>query len=132
MTLYTKCILAPSLDADGLRISVMSRHTLSDGVTPDPRITEQCYAQWRRELAPPPFLVGAFCRGEVGWAEFERSYYPYIRSLERRGAVRRLAREALICDITIMCVEDAPTYCHRRLLALECQRVEPSLVIKVR
>lgn len=50
--LKTKCIKdKPSLD-DGERISVMSRHTLCDGETPDPEITLDSYDGWDKELAP--------------------------------------------------------------------------------
>jgi hypothetical protein len=36
--LYTKSIYKPKYLDDGLRISVMSRHTLSDGKTDDPKL----------------------------------------------------------------------------------------------
>ena len=41
LDLYTKSILKPRSSRDGRRISVMSRHTLEDGVTQDKRITEK-------------------------------------------------------------------------------------------
>ena len=38
--LRTKCIKAPIESEDDLRVSVMSRHTLADGITPDPEIND--------------------------------------------------------------------------------------------
>ncbi len=41
--LYTKSILKEKVPSDGIRISVMSRHTLNDGITQDNRITQDCF-----------------------------------------------------------------------------------------
>lgn len=38
--LKTACILSERTEEQGVRISVMSRHTLEDGKTPDKRIME--------------------------------------------------------------------------------------------
>jgi len=55
--LYTKCILSEREISDGIRISVMSRHTLNDGKTPDTRITKDKYDEWIKFLAPKSKLV---------------------------------------------------------------------------
>ena len=43
MSLFTKCILKEKENNDGLRISVMSRHTQNDGVKLDKRITSSFF-----------------------------------------------------------------------------------------
>jgi len=58
--IYTKCILLPSSPDDGWRISVMSRHTLNDGITPDPRIQVYGFNEWLLKVAPPSVLIGDY------------------------------------------------------------------------
>lgn len=43
MAIRARCILADKEDIDGMRISVMSRHTLNDGMTPPPEIADSNY-----------------------------------------------------------------------------------------
>ena len=129
--LKTKCIKKERCLADGLRISVMSRHTLSDGKTPDPDITQESFAEWRKELAPPPKLVGSWYRGEITWNEFENRYREYLADSAVHKVVLQLIASAQKNDVTIMCVEPTPENCHRRLLAEYCQKIEPSLEIEI-
>lgn len=129
MTLYTKCIFAAPSQEDGCRISVMSRHTLNDGATSDSRIPEASYDEWYRELAPPPKLVGSYYKRELRWEAFAEKYIAHIRTPSIAERVRVLARRALSEDITLLCVEETPGKCHRRLLAEECKRFEPLITI---
>ena len=48
--LKSKCILSSKKPEDGTRISIMSRHTLNDGKTPDERITEDSFDIHQPEL----------------------------------------------------------------------------------
>lgn len=125
--LFTKCILAPIEEEDGIRISVMSRHTLEDGVTPDKRIAEGSYHSHFEPLAPRPELVGSYLRGEIDWDEYKKRYLDYLRSPKIKGQVWGLARSALRRDITLLCIEETPERCHRRILAEECKEHEPGL-----
>ena len=131
--LKTKCILAPAERSDGLRISVMSRHTENDGVTPHPQITSANYHEWhRRDFAPPGTLVGRYLRGWIKWPEYEERYLAYLREPQRAMRLKQLARRALSENITLMCVEPTPEHCHRRILAEECQRLLPDLELEIR
>lgn len=127
--LKTKSILKEREASDGIRISVMSRHTLNDGITPDPRIKEGSFDIWRKFLAPSPKLVGAYYRKEKSWEEFETEYLSYLRTPAMANNVQELASEALEKTVTILCVEETAERCHRRLLAEECQNYESSLEI---
>ncbi len=115
--LRTGCILAPTCPDGGLRVSIMSRHTLSDGLTPDPRIV-LVGLEWRPELAPPLKLVGDYYRRGLPWEAFEERYRQYIKT-EALDAVLRLIADTKQQDITVLCIEDGPHQCHRRLLAEE-------------
>jgi uncharacterized protein YeaO (DUF488 family) len=130
MTLYTKCIFAPAEPSDGTRISVMSRHTLNDGVTPDERITEASYKVWKKDLAPPDHLVGAYYKRGLPWKEFKRLYIKHIQQPDRIDLVRIIAETAMTEDITLLCSEETAEHCHRRLLAEECLNYQPGLKIE--
>ena len=127
--ILTKCILKlPSLE-DGLRISVMSRHTLNDGVTPDNRI-QQCDFHIPM-FGPDSKLIGSYLRGDLNWDFFRREYLTRLKSNSR--AIRKLKIFILLSldyNITFLCVEDTPDFCHRRLLAEECQRIDGRVQIR--
>lgn len=132
MTLFTKPILSPSLESGGLRISVMSRHTLNDGITPHPGIKPDMYDEWLPEVAPSADLLGDYYKRGLGWDEFTERYIEQLSKDKRKRIIEKLASRALSQDITIMCIEETPEYCHRRLLAEECKRIEPDLKIEIR
>lgn len=127
--LKTKCIKADLSPDDGLRISVMSKHTLPDGKTPDPETTNDKFDNWRKDLAPPLKLVGSYYRKEIAWEEFEQSYRIFIQ--RKRDQLLSLIRRAKETTITLLCVEASPTRCHRRLIAEECLRLDQSLDVKI-
>ncbi|HLD79134.1 MAG TPA: DUF488 domain-containing protein [Candidatus Nanoarchaeia archaeon] len=128
--LYTKSIIKPKISGDGLRISIMSRHTLNDGVTPDPRISADSYEVWRKDLAPPAKLIGDYYKRGLPWTEYERRYLAFLQQADISSKVQELARDALVQDITLLCIEEDAAQCHRRLLAEECQRYQPQLQVE--
>jgi uncharacterized protein YeaO (DUF488 family) len=134
MALFTKCIFLPPEVADGIRISGMSRHTLDDGRTLDKRIVLKfgIYHMHLPILGPSAKLVGAWYRREISWREFEKRYLEEIRRPAKASFVRLIANLAMKIDVTLLCVEDSPEHCHRRLLAEECKRLKPQLIIKCR
>src|SRR3989339_1970756 len=125
--LKTKSILETREVEDGLRISVMSRHTLNDGITPHPQITFGSYDLWARCLAPPQKLVGDYYKRGLTWPKFEERYLDYIQQPVIQSMVRFIAEISLEKTITLLCIENIPDYCHRRLLAEECQKYQPEL-----
>lgn len=125
--LYTSCILNDN--SFGTRISVMSRHTLNDGKTPDERITENSYDEWCKILAPSDSLIGNYYGGQVFWDTFSVLYTAEIQEGEKKTAVEKLALRAMREDVTILCIEDTHERCHRSLLARECQRYLPQLEV---
>jgi uncharacterized protein YeaO (DUF488 family) len=132
MSLMTQCILAPREATDGLRISIMSRHTLNDGITPNPSIKETSYEQHFPELAPSLILLGDYYKRHLSWAAFERRFRAQMHTQEMRTALQTLALQALMEDITLLCIEDTPEHCHRRLVAEECKLLVPELTIVIR
>lgn len=137
--LKTKCIYLPPAAADGLRISIMSRHTLDDGQTPDPRIGPGAYQLHWPRLGPPSTLIGQYLRREIGWPEYQRQFLFYLGKPEQRRLLKELVRLARRSNVTLLCVESADEldadgllHCHRRLVAETCRRIDPSLDIEIR
>lgn len=130
--LKTKSILKPFKKSDGTRISVMSRHTLNDGVTPDQRISSESYDLWMPSLAPPTKLLGDYYRRGLSWSEFEKEYLQYIRQPNNQKEIQELAKKSLTSTITLLCIEDFPKQCHRRILAEECKNYQPNLSLNIK
>lgn len=130
--LKTKSILEPKEESDGLRISVMSRHTLDDGVTPHPEINKFSYDEWIKLLSPPLKLLGDYYKKGLPWEQFEQKYLCYLRQQKVQIEVQKLAERSSDSIITLLCIEKSPDYCHRRLLAEECKKYKPllDLIIK--
>lgn len=127
MALYTKCILAPPEVADGLRVSVMSRHTHNDGITPDERIGS--LHRHMPILGPSPRLIGDYLRRALPWEEFAERYVAEMRRPLARRRVVSLAATALVSNVTLLCIEREAEHCHRSILAELCAQEFPSLTI---
>jgi uncharacterized protein YeaO (DUF488 family) len=130
MVLYTGCIYSIPKSKDGVRISVMSRHTLNDGVTRDPKITSDLYQEHLDLFAPPLKLIGSYKRKEIIWEKFEQEYRYFLG--KKQVELLRLGVRAQMQDLTLLCVEATPEQCHRRLLAEEMKKLLPSLEVLIR
>lgn len=127
--LYTACILKET-PTGVLRISTMSRHTFADGKRPDLRLAGRYDQHWL-ELAPSAKLVGAWYHREISWDEYVARYLAEIRQPSKTEQVSRLISLALSIDVAVLCIEDDPSQCHRRLLAAECQLRCPGLMVHI-
>jgi uncharacterized protein YeaO (DUF488 family) len=125
--LFTRSIFDTPVYEDGLRISVMSRHTLNDGITPDERI--QKFHFHIPSLGPSPRLIGSYYKRGMSFDEFSILYLHQISSGRRRFWVHVIAFVATFCDITLLCVEDDAQVCHRSILARECVKYQPNLTV---
>jgi uncharacterized protein YeaO (DUF488 family) len=129
--LKTKSFLSSEEDLDGLRISIMSRHTLNDGISPHPKINNSSYNLWMPSLAPPVKLLGDYYKRGLPWEQFEHRYLEYIRQAKVQIEVQNLAERSLDSVITLLCIEKSPKHCHRRILAYACKKYQPSLVLNI-
>lgn len=78
------------------------------------------------DLAPTPALLRALKKGGGTWADYERGFCELMR--ERR-AVELLERAFFEEPACLLCSEDKPTQCHRRLVAEAMQKRWPDLRI---
>jgi uncharacterized protein (DUF488 family) len=65
------------------------------------------------ELAPTHDLLNRYKKKKVVWSAYEREF---LDLMKHREVERTIARD-LISDCCLLCSEDKPHYCHRRLVA---------------
>lgn len=131
MALYSGCILYPEqAPPEAIKISIMSRHTLNDGVTTDQRIPRSGLV-WLRQLAPPDRLVGDYYKRGLPWDEFAKKYLEHLNQPKTQKFVKLIANLAINKDLIVLCIEETPKYCHRRLLLEYIQKLYPNLPITI-
>lgn len=117
---------------DIYRISVMSRHTLNDGVTPDIRIRGK-YDEHRPILGPPSWLIGRYLRREIDFVEYRDEFRLYLQHPTVRAALRELLLVLQRRSIVLLCVEHiengAQEFCHRFLVAEALKKLNPDLTV---
>lgn len=111
----------------------MSRHTKNDGITPDPDIVPKVsYRLWWEKLSPKKKTLGRYLRGEMSFEAFEQCYrYGLFHDTEAYDAMIMLIGLARILTVTVLCVEESPEYCHRRILLEVCRGIAPDLKVVV-
>ncbi len=67
----------------------------------------------RLDLAPTQEIMDAYRKRKGSWAEFERQFLALIA--ERR--IEETVPRELLDGACLVCSEDEPTHCHRRLIA---------------
>lgn len=128
MALIAKCILNKIEPDDGIRISIMSRHTHDDGKTPRPELDGMCN-EHHPELGPSPKLIGKWMREEISWQEYATEYRAQMKAATPMGIIRRIVVKARKENVTVLCIDESSKECHRRLLLEICKEISPSLVV---
>jgi uncharacterized protein (DUF488 family) len=78
------------------------------------------------ELAPTKELLDAYKKFKGDWSVYEKEF---LELMERRRIEATLAKD-LIDDGCLLCSEDKPHHCHRRLVAEYLQRHWPQVSIE--
>lgn len=65
------------------------------------------------ELAPTQEMLDRYRKHKGGWAAYEQEFLALMRD---RQVERTVARD-LVADAVLLCSEDTPDRCHRRLVA---------------
>lgn len=130
--LKSKCIYEPVEESDWLRISVMNRHTLDDWKTPDPAINESSFQEHRSALAPSNKLLGDYYKRGLSFEEYEKRFTQEMQQAIALSAIQQLISLSLVENVTILCKEETPEFCHRRLLVNICKQLCEELGTRVR
>ena len=78
------------------------------------------------ELAPTKELLNAYKKEKGDWSAYEKDF---IRLIERRQIELSIAKD-IIDQGCLLCSEDKPHHCHRRLVAEYLQRRWPDVSIQ--
>ena len=117
MTLYTKSISEKASRKDGIRICIMRN--------PD----SENYDLWMPQLSPSKKLREEVKKG-IGWERFKLKFKKELS--KQRKFMNFIANSAVKSNITLLCVEDNPNYCHRSLVAGAIQKINPRLKVVVK
>jgi uncharacterized protein YeaO (DUF488 family) len=127
--LRTKSVHSPIGPDDGLRILVARFRGR--------RIPADRYDVWMANLGPSEWLLRAYQRGEVSWAEYTRRYKseirgessrfdernPTIKNLGQKFTLRLIEHLSSEGDVTLLChCDEDATQCHRHLLKALIER----------
>lgn len=69
-------------------------------------------------LSPTDALLDAYRKKEIDW----QGYEPIFQSIIERRLIRAAIPQDIIADSCLLCSEDQPERCHRRLLAEHLQQ----------
>ncbi|MEX0848602.1 MAG: DUF488 family protein [Candidatus Dependentiae bacterium] len=120
MTLFSKSIQEPAHPDDGIRICIMRK----PGQNTDWHI-------WMPILAPPLSLHKDYQSGVKNWAEYVPIFNEEVIK-GQRDQLKLLVHMAKFTPITVLCWEETPEYCHRRLIAEEAKLIDPTLAVVIR
>lgn len=102
--LYTKSIQAPKESTDGIRVSIMRK----------PRGD---YDILISALAPSDLTLQAYHENKIDWDEYARQY---VLEMHNNPDVEKILKfiieAAKFTDMTLLCWEETPDQCHRRLI----------------
>lgn len=122
MTLFTKSIQARKSESDGIRICIMRRPG---------DYNDADFDIWMPVLSPSHKLLDDFHSKKVDWSGYVSRFNKEV--IERQGRyLKILTKVACKQDITLLCWEESPKQCHRRLVVEECMRINPKLKIVIK
>lgn len=86
-----------------------------------------CDYEYRVDMAPTKDILDGYKKGLFGWKDYEERFIPLIQ--KRQIAKDFLKKYSKYTNICLLCSEKMPTQCHRRLVAEEIVRDNPSVQI---
>ena len=109
---------------DGTRICIMRSYN------PDKHPDYASVDEHLQDLSPSSSLLSDYRKG-MGWDQYVRRFTAEVL-VQHSDMVKDLAERARGEDLTLLCYEREPAYCHRRLVALACRMYEPDLELHIR
>ncbi len=114
MILLTKSIQKVVENKDGIRICIMRR------IKP-----EFIFDMWMPSLAPSTQLLKEYQENQIDWEIFQKRYSDDILKNENTSLI--ILQDILKHDdVTLLCWEENPEHCHRRLVAEKLLILNPS------
>lgn len=77
------------------------------------------------EMAPTEDILKTYKKNELTWSEYEVAY---LNLLKKRNILELAKKQMFNETICLLCSEDKPHHCHRRLLAEFIQQDNPNKI----
>ncbi len=120
MALFTKSVQVPASPEDGIRVCIMRRPG-----------EDVVWDIWMPHLAPSHEVLTARHQNTMTKPEFNIWFAENVLEKERQY-IDVLIEMAKKHTVTILCWEEDPVTCHRKLVADECKRIDPSLDVVIK
>jgi len=120
MPLYTKSVQAMKRKSDGVRICIMRRPG-----------QETDWDIWMPRLSPSHKLLTEYHQNQMSWDEYCRRFRDEVLDKENEQ-LQILVDISRGHKVTLLCWEELPAQCHRRLVAEECKKIDPNLEVVIR
>lgn len=118
MALFTKSIQKESNEKDGIRICIMRR------IKP-----EFEFDIWIPSLSPSTELLKDYHDKKIDWETFEKKFTK--ENLNKKNKYLTIISDLVRkYDITLLCWEETPEMCHRRLVAEYIKNLHPEIILK--
>ncbi len=117
MIIKTKSIQDPVESQDGVRICIMRR------IKP-----EFVFDIWMPHLSPSTELLKEYHDKKINWEQYEVRFNKEVIKAEKKY-LNILLAIASITPITLLCWENTPEMCHRRLVTQALQKINPAINI---
>ena len=113
--LKTKSIQKRKHKSDGLRICIMRR------IRP-----EYDFDMWLPKVAPSEKLLKEYViNKEINWSEFKVKFLEELRL--KKSFLNFIGKASKTENITLLCWEEKPNTCHRRLVLEEISNMWPNI-----
>lgn len=117
MIIKTKSVQEPAESKDGVRICIMRR------IKP-----EFVFDIWMPPLSPSTELLKEYHDGKISWQQYEVRFQKEVLDTQEKF-LRILLSMASLTHITLLCWEETPQMCHRRLVVEALQKIDPHVKI---
>ena len=121
MALFTKSIQKKPNKKDGIRICIMRR----------PDFDTAQFDLWMPVLSPSHQLLTDIHKKIIDKPEYNRRFHNEV-IIGQAKFIKLLTEIALKQDVTILCWEETSEKCHRKLVAEECKKINPKLLISLK
>lgn len=120
MPLFTKSIQEPKDISDGIRICIMRKPDFNAD-----------WDIWMPTLAPSLELLKSYNKSEITWEEYIKQFNDEVIS-KKYDHIKLLADMAKDNIVTILCWEETPEQCHRRLITEEVLKINPEIRVTIK
>ncbi len=79
------------------------------------------------ELAPAEELLKSFKKKEITWDAYEAAFLKQLKVMQTTRVFQLVREGGPVC---LLCSEDQPLHCHRRLVAEHYAKLHPGMTVK--